>query len=117
MQQTEKKEFANFLKIIKKLTKSEVQQYLNDINSQGIDKICRCIHNIVYQDIGLKKKKKTQLKNLMKKHRDKVEFLSRRNTSKKNIEEKRKALQSGGFPLLPILSLAIPTILSLFRRN
>ena len=116
MQLSEKKEHANFFKIIKKLTKSEIQQFLNDINTPGIEKICRCIHNIVYQDIGLNKKKKTQLRKLMKKHRNKVEFISKKNSSKKNIEEKRKALQSGGFPLMSILSLAIPTLLSLFRK-
>ena len=114
----EKKKYSIFLKILKKLKKSELSEFLDNLSSEGVNKICRCLYNTAYHDIGLKKKSKNIqiLKQHLNKNKKNIQFLSKYSPSKKIIERKRKVLQSGGFPLLPILSTVIPTLLALFKR-
>ena len=117
MHPDEKKKYRDFCKILKKIkNKSELNHFVDNLNSNGIDVICRCLHNVVYRDIEVKKNPKN-LKRLLKKNRENVEFLSKFSPSKKIIEKKRKVLQSGGFPFFSILSAIVPTLLSLFTKK
>ena len=119
MQPEERKAYINLLRILKKITKKgELQELINNLDHSAIDKICRCLFNVVYHENCRPKnsKKRKSLRKLMLKNRDSVEFLTNYSPSTKKIEEKRKILQSGGFPLLPILSAVIPTLISLFTK-
>ena len=115
----ERKNYVNLLKILKKANKKgELQELIKNLDPSAIDKICRCLFNVVYCEKCHPKssKKRKTLRKLMLKNRGAVETLTRYSPSTKKIEEKRKILQSGGFPLLPILSAVIPTLISLFTK-
>ena len=95
----EKKEVVQLLKILKKLNKNELQVLISNLSHDGVNKICEIFYNVIYKDIRPKNKLKiANLKKLMFKNRSNVEFLSRFSPKKKTIEEKKKVLQSGGFP-------------------
>ena len=116
MKPEEKKEVKVLLKTLNKLKKGELNVMIENLHGGGINKICEIFHNILYNNI--KPRNKLSLKKLMKlmkKNRAKVEFLSIYSPSKKALMQKKKVLQSGGFPLASIFKLIAPSILSLFR--
>ena len=113
-QLTENKEYIKFLKFLlsTKKDKKNTHQLLQNISEDSVQKICRCFFNLInHGEIGkicYKKNKKNakKLEELINKHRDQINMLTRHSTRKKEIEKKRKVIQGKG--IFTTLALAIP---------
>ena len=107
-----KKSTKILLKALNKLKKDELNVLMDNFNDNGVNHVCEIFHNILHNNIRPTKSKLPALKKHMIKNRKNIEFLSKFSPKKRDIEEKRKILQSGGFPLIPILSAVVPAIIS-----
>ena len=113
----EKKRVKILLKILAKLKKPELSALISNLDDNGINHICQLFYNVLYNNVKLKNKaKESSLKKLMKRNKANIHFISKFTPNKKIVAEKRKILQSGGFPLAAILGMVIPTVLSLLKK-
>lgn len=121
MQPEEKKCYIKLLKFLNKYhTDKEIKEIVHIIDQNGVQRICRCLSNIIYQeDIGIKKdKNKTKkLKKLIKKHKEEVQNIIKYSPKKTIVEEKRKILTGKGFPLAAILGTAIPMLINYITKH
>lgn len=124
MSTEERKEYTKFLKFIKQYTKhnKNTKGLCDNLSDDGVQKICRCIWSILYQpqvDTICKrgsKHKAQELTKLLSKHKTQIKKLAKHSTKKKDIGAKREIIRGRGFPLLPILAIAIPSLISLMKK-
>ena len=101
-----------FLRLLKKLKRTERLCLLNYLNDNGFNIICSCFHNVLFEDWNLKPYTKNRLRTLLKGKENHMRSL----VKKSNSVKKRKKLihQYGSNPILGvILSTAIPILTSL----
>ena len=96
MKTEEKDCYIKLLKLLRKHHKNkELKEIVHLIDHNGVQRICRCLSNIIYQqDIGLVKDKKQakKLQRLIRKHQEEVESLVQYSPKKQVVEEKRRIL-------------------------
>ena len=106
------------LGILKKIKISERPHLLKYLNEDGVDILCECYKNIIFNDLKLKPKVKKNLrKNLIGKERE-IRLLANKRIS--NKRRKKVIIQQGGNPLGLILTTVIPILTDIlfgFKRK
>ena len=115
-------ERSNYVKLLRKIVKNKnIKNDLEEVCS--VQRLCRCLAAILqtegFEDLCKKKNPESSQKlcNLIRRHKSTCKSLIRFSSKKKDINEKKKILQSGGFPIASIIGLALPVLLSLIRRK
>ena len=113
--------YKKLLKTITKGKDSELSYLLQDFND--VQRICRCLSAIIRQDgfeelcIKKNKEQSEKLCNLVRRHKQLVKKLTHHSNNKNIIKKKQKILTGGFFPLIPILTAALPALISIISRN
>ena len=84
---------VNLIRTLKKLKKEDQANVIRYLNTEALDIVGECFHNIVSTDLKLKKSDKKKLKNKLPGNEKIIKFIAK----KSNCPEKRrrKLLQSG----------------------
>ena len=100
---------VELIKTLKKLKTEDQIHIIRFLNTEALDIIGECFHNIISTQMKLKKKDKRKLKNKLPGNERIIRYVAK----KSNCPEKRrrKLLQSGGF-LTTLLSVAVPFLAS-----
>jgi hypothetical protein len=108
-----KKQHLSVLKVLKKLKPKEREEIIPYLNAEGLEFLCECFHNVLFEDIGVKNKStlKKKLKSQCDVHR--LKYIA---NAKKPLKAKVKALQQEGAGIGLILSAAIPFLMNLFGK-
>ena len=109
------------LKILKRLKPNERNSLFKFINDDGVNVVCECINNILFnKHIGLKKNQKKKLNKELQMVQKQMTILGKslsKDQSNNSIKRRRNLLsQHGGF-LSTILSIAIPLLTELLFRK
>ena len=67
---------VQFLKVMKTLNNHQRSVIIEFLDDYGVDIICDCIYNTIYQDHGLKKSSKKRLRKILKGKEAKVKVLT-----------------------------------------
>ena len=96
------------LKVLKKLKPDQLSTLIKFLNTDSIDCIGECCYNLLYTNLGLKKKTKKRIQNTLRGKEKIIKILSNRTNS---IDRRKKILkQNGGFigvlaaTVLPIIA-------------
>ena len=115
------KDFLSKLKllgILKKINITERPHLLKYLNETGVDILCECYKNIIFNDLKLSPKVKKNLRNsLLGKERE-IKLLANKKTP--NKRRKKVIIQQGGNPLGLILTTVIPILTDIlfgFKRK
>lgn len=107
------KSTLSLLKLIKKLSRDDLNHIIEHLNDKSIDNLCECVYNVVNTDLKLSKCKRTRLKHHIKKNccQNRIKLIMNK---KVPLLKRRKALKMEGKGLPFILSAVIPFLTSLF---
>ena len=106
-------EQIEFLKTLAGLSAEKQNSIIKFLNTESIDLLCECCHNLIFQDLGLTRAQKRKLKGKIIGKVKLLRFISKK--SNKNSSRKKKFLQTGG-ALGAILSIAVPIIADLIMN-
>ena len=107
---------VQFLKVMKTLNNHQRSVIIDFLDDYGVDIICDCIYNTIYQDHGLKKSSKKRLRKILKGKEQDMQIVSKKSN---NIKRRKKILgqQLGGNPLAAILGIALPILTQLLFKG
>jgi hypothetical protein len=108
-------EIVHIIKALKQVKKEDLKYILNSINSRDIEELCKCLHNICHENIGLSNSTKAKLRKKFLPHKKQIQFLTRKSDNVSVNLRKRKLMAGGGF-FISLLSAAIPALISLFSN-
>lgn len=107
----------DFLKVIAEIKPAQFAAIEPYLQKDAIDVICGffnyLLSNPSAEKFGQKKKK---IAKLLKQNKELLKNIAGCNTAGKHFNRKRKVLMGSGFPLIPILSAAIPAIIALLKK-
>lgn len=104
-----------FLRILKKLNSEDRICLLNFLNESALDEVCRCVHNVLFENWNLKPSSVKRLRRILKgKEKQMSEIVKKSNCLKKR---KKIIIQQGGSALGSILRIAVPLITDLIFRS
>ena len=106
-----------FLRVLKNLKKSQWSVIIDDLSDHGIDLLCHCIYNIVFEDHKLKRGTKNKLRRILNGKEKELEFLSNRGNSIKRRRDVLVNKQFGGGILTLLLSVALPVLTTLLFKS
>ena len=108
----EKKKYIPLLNVLKKLNPKDLNAVLDNLQDGAIDNICECTYNVLFTDLKLTGKKKSQLKRFLKKNCS-IHRLKKISSKKVPISKRRLALKQEGKGLPMLLATAIPFLVDL----
>ena len=102
-------ETIKLLKYIKSFN-GNITSFFKHTNSNDIDTICKCCHNLLLGNIPLTPKEKERIKKIIGPSFEKIKILARKNTS---IKKKRKILSENqiGAGIISLLATTLLPIL------
>ena len=100
-----------FMKIIAKLKTDEFKILLPMLTDKAVDIICSLL-NYLLRNPNLHFKNRKKLKKLILDNEEIIRQIASDVTAGRLFKKKRKLVVTGGFPLLAIISAAIPSLLS-----
>ena len=105
-----------FLRVLKNLKKDQRSIIIEHLSDHGVDVLCHCIYNLVYEDHKLKRATKRKLKRIFKGKEKEIDFVSKKSN---NIKRRREILvkQFGGSIIPTLLTVALPLLTNLLFRS
>ena len=104
------------LKVLKKINNKDRPTIIKYLDDRGVDLVCECVQNILFNNVGLNLKEKKRLRSTLNKRQKAMKNIA----NKSNSFKRRRSLLNhhGGNPLALILSTALPLLTDLlFRRK
>ena len=99
----------DFLRGIKKLKGNERLAMIRYLDHEGVNILCSCFHNVLFENHNLNKRKR---KNLLKKLKGKEKQMITLSKKTNNIKRRKKVLmQEGGGIISLIVSTALPILI------
>ena len=109
---------VDFLKAVAELKPHQLTSIEPFLDKCGIDTICGffnyLLSNPSAENFGSKRKK---IAKLLKQNKEILSKIAGKNTAGRYFKKKRKVLMGSGFPLIPLLSAAIPAIISMIAKK
>jgi hypothetical protein len=111
MKKSNKKSLFPLVKIISKMKPDDIPGVIDLLSNEGVNGICECVYNVIFNDLKLSSKKKSALKKKIKNKcsLEKLKVV----VGKQPISKRRDYLkqEAGGLPF--ILATAIPFLANL----
>ena len=110
---------ASFLKTINKLDHKDCAHFLQHLDDQGVELICRILHYVLNGDLQLHDRVRGKLRNKIKSRLDDFKRLATPPRHYSDIKKKRIILQRGGIIgiLTAIASTVVPLIAQLIAAR
>ena len=108
----EKHADLKFIKIISKLKVDEFEILLPLLTDKAVDIICSLLNYLMQNPKNVTFKNRRKLKKLILDNKEIIRQIASDVSAGRMFKKKRKLVVTGGFPLLAIISAALPTLLS-----
>ena len=110
---------ASLLSVIKKLNNKDCIHFLQHLNDQGVELVCRILHYVLNGELRLSPRTKTRLRSKIKTRLPEFRRLATPPKRVSDIRKKRIILQEGGILgiLTAIASSVVPIIAQLIASK
>lgn len=106
---------VNFFRALSRLKDDDLTHVVKHIDSKGIESICECVFNTIYNDLNVPKSKRKKIKGrfLDKKNLRNLKIIT---DKKRDTLKKKKAILQEGKGIGLILSTVAPILASLISK-